>query len=449
MRRPVEQLLGHRAGDRLADRAVHAAGRLVLERDPEPRVVVRVGVGAGRHHDRHHAFADRRPPVDGVGAERGQSVDREAADLPVPADAEPRRHPLVAGVHVGDEGFHAVGHVLDRPSQQLAHRRDRDLLPVDVQLDPEPAADIGRDDPDQVLGDAEHARQRVLLVPGRLVRAVHGEPALAGIVIGDDAAHLQRHAAMAGEGEAPLHDMRGPFQRRFGLARPDRRGEAEIAAELGMDQRGALVERAVPNRGRRQRLPRDRDLARRVLGLRAARGDDGGDGLALPDHALHRDRVLRRRDHPRQVIQRPLPGRADRGDLRPRDDPRARHGGARRRRVDAENARMRVGAAHECEMQEPGEAEIVGVLAAAEGEPAGGAPRQGAPDGALGVSHRSGSPSPSRPRPRWRDSRYSGSNCRTGTRGSRRGSSCAPPPASRPPSAACRACSSRIAARSG
>ena len=449
MGRPVEKLLRHRAGDGLADGAIHPRRRLVLEGDAQPGVVMRVGVGAGRHHDRHHAFADRRPPQRAVGAERGQRVDRKPPDAALPVHAQPGADRLVAGMDVADERLHPVDDVLDRPSEKLADRGDRDLVAVDVELDAEPAADVGRDDPDQMLRNAEMARQRVLLVPRRLVAAVHGERALARVVVGDDGAHFERDAAVAGEGEAALDDMRGPVERGFGIPRAERRRKAEIAAELRMDQRGAVVQRPVAHRRGGQRLPRDRDLAGGVLGLGAARGDDGGDRLALPDDAVDRDRVLGRRDHRRQVVHRPPPRLADFGDLGARYHPRAGDRGQRRGRVDPEDPRMRVGASDEGEVEQPGKAEVVGIPAPAEREPSGAAAGYGTPDGALGISHRSGSPSSSRPRPRWRDSRCSGSNCRTGTRGSRRASSCAPRPSSRPRSAASPACSSRIAARCG
>ena len=449
IRGPVEKLLGDGAGDGLAHRAVHSRRRLVLERDPQPGVVMRVGVGAGRHHDRHHAFADRRPAERAVGAERGERVHREPPDPAVPVDPQPGADRLVAGMDVADERLHPVDDVLDRPSEDLAHRRDRDLVAVDVELDAEPAADIGRHDADQMFRNPEIARQRVLLVPRRLVAAVHGERALARIVVGDDGAHFERDAAMAGEGEAALDDMRRPVERGFGIPGADRRGKAEIAAELRVDQRCIVVERPVAHRRGGQRLPLDRDLAGRVLGLGAGRGDDGGDRLALPDDAVDRDRVLGRRDHRRQVVHRPLPRLADFGDFGARYHPRAGNRGERRGRVDPEDPRMCVGASDEGEMEQPGEAEVVGIPAPAEREPAGAAAGYGTPDGARGISHRSGSPSSSRPRPRWRDSRCSGSNCRTGTRGSRRASSCAPPPSSRPRSAASPACSSRIAARCG
>ena len=98
-----------------------------------------------------------------------------------------------------------------------------------------------------------------------------------------------------------------------------------------MDQCGILVERASANRGGRQGVPLDHDFVCGILRLGAARGDDGRDGLALPDDAVEGQHMLRRRDHRRQVVHRPLPRRAHLGDLGAGDDPRV--GDRRERRA--------------------------------------------------------------------------------------------------------------------
>ena len=193
---PVEQLLGDRAGNRLADGAVHARWRLVLEHRAQPAGIILMGVGTGGHHDRHHALGDRRAAVGGIGADRGQRIDVDALEPPLGIDADPGGDGLVARVDVADEGFQAVGDVFDRLADQHRDRRDRDLVAIDMELDPEPAADIGRDHPDRVLGQAQMQGKNVLLQPGRLMGAVDRQAPLAGIEVGDDGARLERHAGL-------------------------------------------------------------------------------------------------------------------------------------------------------------------------------------------------------------------------------------------------------------
>ena len=419
-RRPVEQLLGDGAGDRLADAAVHARRRLVLEHRAQPPPIGAVGVGRGGHRDDHHPFRDRRAPPRGIGADRNGGVHAHPDDPPGGVDADLGLHRLVAGLDVGEEGLHPVGGVFDRLAEQDRQRRHRDLVAIDVQLDAEPAADVRRDHPHRALGQAEQAGQRVLLLPGRLMGAVDRQPPLAGVEIGDDDARLQRNPGLAREGEAAGNDVRGPGEDGVDVAGAALGRETEIAAEPGMDERRAVLERPALGGDGRQRFVVHPHRFGGVLGLGAAGGDDRGHRLALPGRAVDGDRVLRRRDQPRQVGGRALPRRADFRDLGPGDHARPR----RLRRLDAEDARMGVRAAHEDGVAEPGEAQVVGVAAAPRGEAPRRAARQGAADRV--VSHRSGSPSPFRRRRRWRGSRCSGSNCRTGILGSRPGSSCGP-----------------------
>ena len=380
MGRPVDKLLGHRAGDRLADRAVHAGRRLVLEGDAQPAFIVFVGVGPAGQRNRHHAFIDRHTTIGSVGAEGGKRIHREAPDTAVSAHAQLRGHRLVAGLDVADEGFHAVGGIFYRPAQNPADGRDRDLLAIDVQLDAEPAADIGRHDTDEMLGNAEMARQRVLLVPRRLVAAVDGEAAFPRIVVGNHGSGFQRHARVAGKGEAALHDMLGPGECGIRIAGPDRGGEAEISAQPGMSQCGVFVERAVANGRRRQRLPLDDDFGSGVFGQGTAGGDDRRNGFALPDRAVHRDGMLRRRDQRRQMVHPSLPGSADRRNVGPGEHLRVRHRGKRRRRIDRQDSRMRIRAPDERKVEQARKAEVAGIFAAAEYEPPRGAARQGPAD---------------------------------------------------------------------
>ena len=72
-------------------------------------------------------------------------------------------------MHVADKGLQTVGDKFYRPPEHPAKRGDGNLVAVDVQLDPETAADIRTQDPDPVFVDAQMPAVNVLLLPRRLM----------------------------------------------------------------------------------------------------------------------------------------------------------------------------------------------------------------------------------------------------------------------------------------
>ena len=142
-RREIDQALGHRTCDGMADGAVLAHHVLVLEHDAGAGAVVRAGVGPADQVDDLVGLDRAGARIDRIGADAGQVVDLERGDVAVALD---RRcgalHAVVAGVDVGDEAFQPVGDEFDRPPQQLRQRDRRHLVGIDVHLDAERAADI-------------------------------------------------------------------------------------------------------------------------------------------------------------------------------------------------------------------------------------------------------------------------------------------------------------------
>ena len=88
--------------------------------------------------------------------------------------------------------------------------------------------------------------------------------------------------------------MGGARDRRVRITAADLVREAQVGAELGVDERGTIIEHPFARCDRRQGVVGDQNLVRGVLGLGAGRGHHRGHGLALPDRALDRDGVLRR-----------------------------------------------------------------------------------------------------------------------------------------------------------
>ncbi len=142
-RRHLDQILGDRGRDRMADRAVLAHDIFVLEDHAGAGAVVRAFVRAAHQIDDLVGLDARRARIDRVGADAGEVVDLERRDGAVALDADLGVDAVVARVDVGDEAFQPVGDELDRPLEPLRERDRRHLVRVGVNLDAERAG--GRD----------------------------------------------------------------------------------------------------------------------------------------------------------------------------------------------------------------------------------------------------------------------------------------------------------------
>ncbi len=127
-----------------------------------------------------------------------------------------------------------------------------------------------------------------------------------------------------------------------------------------MDERRAVLLRLERVEHDRQRLVLDLDQVARVLGDVAVLGDHGRDRLAVVAHLLDGDHVLDDRAGAEGGKRRRMLG-----DVGARDD--ADHAGQRLglRRVDGDDARVRVRAAHDRRMRHVLELDVVEVAALA------------------------------------------------------------------------------------
>ena len=140
--RELDQSLGHRGRDRMADRAVLAHDVLVLEHHAGAGAVVRAGIRPAGEVDDLVGLDARGARIDRVGTDAGEVVDLPGGDGAVVLDADLRLHAVVAGMDVGDEALDAVGDELDRTLEQLRERHRRHLVGIGVDLDAERAADV-------------------------------------------------------------------------------------------------------------------------------------------------------------------------------------------------------------------------------------------------------------------------------------------------------------------
>ena len=283
-------------------------------------------------------------------------------------------------MRIGAERLNPVRAVLDGPADQAGDRRRRDLVVVDVDLEPEPAPDIGTDHPDPVIVDPEKRGVDLLHLVGRLVGLVDDERSVGGPVIRDRHPRLQRDGGMAPEAERVLDRCIGRGEGSVDLADVEPVGESEIVAERGMDRARGGVQRFGRVRDGIERFVVDDHQVRRVLRRRAALGHHGRDGLALPERRALRHGGLGRGFVPRAVRGDGNHRFANPGEIRSDDDTEHAGPAGRLVAVDAEKAGMRVRTSHEGGVQHSRQHDVVGVTAAPVGEATSGDAGRGPAD---------------------------------------------------------------------
>jgi hypothetical protein len=79
---------------------------------------------------------------------------------------------LLARLDVGDERLAARGHELHRPAEEDRQGDGGEVVLIDVDLDPERAADVGRDHSHAVLGQVEEPGEHVTVAARQQARVV-------------------------------------------------------------------------------------------------------------------------------------------------------------------------------------------------------------------------------------------------------------------------------------
>ena len=274
---------------------------------------------------------------------------------------------VLARMDVGDERFEPVGDEFHRPSEHDRGRSRGDLVAEGVDLQPERAADVRRHDPHVVLGHPERARE-------------HGLD------------HV-RHLAAGMDRQA----LRSTCRNRRRSARGSRltavcRPKLNVPSTTTSAAAKAASTPPVSTTLRNARLSPSSACSTGVPGSSAVSlcGDDRAapptrsstssqassasarvsrhhhhHRLAVPAGAIDGHRILRRRLHAGEAGQCADPrARAHLGELGPGhhlDDARRARGGAG---IDAHDARMRMGAAHERGVHHARQRDVVGVGAA-------------------------------------------------------------------------------------
>ena len=360
-RRAVEEAVEDERRLGASSAAVRAHERLVGDDVDALAGEVRDTVGPREVVDGVEAdhVAERR--VRAVIAGEARLDRREGA---VAAHAEPRAMPLVA---VGRRGQEVLAPRLDplhRAPQPPRDHRDEHLFGVGVPLDAEAPADVGRQHAHARLAEPEGSGDGAAHGVGDLGRGPQGEEAIGRRGMRDDAARLDRHAGHAREVERRLHHDVGPGEAARDVANGARRHARHVVGPVVEDPRRPRCGGALDARGGRPRLPRHADGLGAVGRAVRIVGDDDGHRLAHVAHHRLGDRLVVVRAHGRRRRERRNAGRAL-GQIA-----RGEHGHdagqpTRGARVDRAHMGVGVRAAHDGGVEQPLEADVIHVAAAA------------------------------------------------------------------------------------
>ena len=218
-------------------------------------------------------------------------------------------HVVVAGEAGGDQVAGAVLDPLDGLAEQQRGGGGDDVAGIDRHLVAEPAADVRRDDPDLVLGQAgDHREQRAVRV--RRLRG-HVDRRLAGrrVDVRHAAAALERRRVAARVVRVELDDPVGLGEGALGGVGVTGLPVVDVVGVLALlvvaDQRRVALERLLRRGDGRQRVVVDLDQLERVLGGVRVGGDDGRDLLPLEADLVGREHglgVARERRHPGELV---------------------------------------------------------------------------------------------------------------------------------------------------
>jgi hypothetical protein len=182
----------------------------------------------------------------------------------------------------------------DRAAQPHRGRGHHHFLPADHALEPEPAADVRRDDPDPALGYPERLRDAGPDLVRDLGRHVRDQLVVTVVPLGHAGPPLHRQRGHPGAGErAADDDRRGGEDPRQRLALEHGQVHHAIAGQLLVHRPGAVGRGRLDAGDRRPRRPVDVQQFGGVLGEVGIVGQHHGHRLAGEAHLVagqHRHR---------------------------------------------------------------------------------------------------------------------------------------------------------------
>ncbi len=360
----VHQPLDHEDPVLAAGAAVRRDDRLVGEDRFELARIIGHPV---RSHQRALAVERHGEAVGIVGAGVVQERVLDPEDAAVARQRDLRVVDLAALLGRGEEVLGTVLDPFDRLLEPEGEPGDQHLLGIEHHdLGAEAAADEGRHEPHLVLGEPEHGREAVAHRDRRLGRVPDRQLLDPCVPLRHDATVLDRRRGAAVVGEAAADHHVGLRPRRLVVPLLLGHIRCDIRAHVLVHQRHPGLQGLLELHHGRQRLVVDVDVLQRVLGHVAGHGHDQCHRLAdmahlavgqrdlrplVENHPL--DRRRRHQQRPRLPVVAQILGREDRDHALALEHPR---------RVDAEDAGMRVRAAQEGDMRHLRQLDVVDEL---------------------------------------------------------------------------------------
>ena len=289
-------------------------------------------------------------------------MQREEATVGL--ERELRMRQVIASLIVGNKALRAARDPAHGTAQPAGGPGDDPLFRIELALVTETAAHVGRHHAQRALGNAELLGHLTANVMRRLRRAVKRKLLALRIDGADDRARLDRRPDQAVVDEIDRDHVRGRSQPcahgGFVAARP---AKADVAPGACVQLRRSLsLRRARVGDGGERRVVHLEALDR-VDGLRQRCSDDGRHRLAHMAHGFAREREARRLGHGRAIARTHRPQRPHRrhavsrhiGAREHRDDAGR---GARGRRVNPADGRVRVRGADQRAGKRAGELDV-------------------------------------------------------------------------------------------
>ena len=303
-----QPLVRQHRGDH-ADAAVRSFRALVGRDRVGLVLVVADVVRAGHQACARHRVEQRAERPDAVRADAGVNGRAQPENPSILADRRRKPDPLVPRVACGLHVLRARLHPLHRCIHPQRDPREEHLLRVDLGLDAEASADVGRDDPDPGSVHRQAFGHRFRDQVRDLGRGPQGDAR--AVWRGHHAAALdggRRDARV--DGLCFDHEV-GAIERGADIAPTALAEVVEVARDVIVNERGALAERRVAVHDRGQHFDVGLHALRGVSRFVPAALDHGRDHLAHEaDTVPGQDRPGRREGAGRGQVHRQRPARA-------------------------------------------------------------------------------------------------------------------------------------------
>ncbi len=365
--RLVHEALHHEHDLRPAHAAIGRGWGLVRRDGARPRPVPAHLVDPRQLTGRHQGLDRRREREDGVRADVAADVGVQGQETTGVVEAGAHVVLLLAGVEGGEEVLPAVLHPGHWSAQPPCQGRDRHLLAAHHALQAEASADVGGDDANPLLGQAEGSCDAGAHLVRHLGGHVDDELVVAVDPLGEAGPALHRRGGepAAAKGLLQPEGAAGEHGVQVGVV-ADPHIDEQVADRLLVHLRGPRSEGGADRRGGRQVVVVHVHRLRAVLRQVGVGGDHDRDGLADeadPSRRKHRHGghgEVRPVEHGPQRVQAQVVGGEHRHH--PGDRPS-------RRDVDAEHPGAGHRAAHEGRVQLARQGEVTDETTSAGDEP--------------------------------------------------------------------------------